>query len=618
MKKISFLLLIVFSLGIGATIAHADDAKISPDLRGLKPNARVQVVVQYADGSQNSCRGLLGLVLCLTGDVLKLGGDIVAELPLVNSLVASLDGKGILELSKKSNVLYISKDRPVRLFSTYDGAPPAVNAQVAWNSKYMGDGISVALIDSGINAHKDLNAGLLPISRVIYNKSFVPGKSSAADEYGHGTHIAGLIAGNGASSNGSQYTKTFQGIAPNAMLVNLRVLDKNGEGTDSSVIAAIQQAIALKDILNIRVINLSLGRGVYESYEKDPLCQAVERAWKAGIVVVVSAGNYGRYEPTQGYGTITSPANDPYVLTVGSMKPMGTPSNRKDDLIASYSSKGPTLFDHIVKPDVVAPGNLLVSTETSNTTLYGEDENNLVPNSYYIHGGTSAASKTYYTLSGTSMAAGVVSGMVADMLDANGKLTPDQVKARLMKTASKTFPKTSSVYDAASGNTYVSQYDMFTVGAGYVDLAAAIASKDNFKGNAMSPVAVFDRDFNFSLARDAKSGWGSSSVWSAPAVYGTSQINSGSSVMWSANSNNGSSVMWSAGSDSGSSVMWSASFSSAFSALWGNSVMWSATTSNGSSVMWSAGSDSGSSVMWSAGSNSGSSVMWSASAKDGE
>lgn len=584
-------------------MANADDSKISPDLRGLKPNARVQVIVQYAEGSQNSCKGLLGLVFCLTGDVLKVGGSIISELPLVNSLVASLDPKGILDLSKNSNVVYISKDRPVSLLSV-DGAPAAVNAQSVWKSQYTGAGISVALIDSGINAHKDFNAGLLPISRVVYNQSFIPGKSSTADQYGHGTHIAGLIAGNGNSSTGSMYSKTFMGTAPDALLVNLRVLDEKGQGTDSSVIAAIHQAILLKDRLNIRVINLSLGRGVFESYKKDPLCQAVEAAWKAGIVVVVSAGNYGRYEPTDGYGTITSPANDPYVLTVGSMKTMGT-ANRSDDRIASYSSKGPTLVDHIVKPDVIAPGNLLVATETSNTTLYATERENLVQNNDYIYGGTSAASTTYFTLSGTSMAAGVVSGMVADMLDANSKLTPDEVKARLMKTASKSFPKSSSVYDATSGNTYVSQYDVFTVGAGYVDLAAAIASKDTFKGNAMSPTAVFDRNYNFSLSRDSKSGWGSNSVWTPSAVYGPTQFNSGTSVMWSANSNNGSSVMWSAGSDSGSSVMWSASSTSGYSATWGSSVMWSATNPDGSSVMWSASSDSGSSVMWSASAKNG-------------
>ena len=145
-------------------------------------------------------------------------------------------------------------------------------------------------------------------------------------------------------------------------LIDLRALDQFGNGTDSRVIAAIQQAIALKKTYNIRVINLSLGRGVYESYANDPICQAVESAWKNGIVVVVAAGNYGRISVngSNGYGTVAAPGNDPFVITVGAMKSMGT-LTRTDDQIASYSSKGPTMYDLVVKPDIVAPGNFVVS-----------------------------------------------------------------------------------------------------------------------------------------------------------------------------------------------------------------------------------------------------------------
>jgi serine protease AprX len=159
------------------------------------------------------------------------------------------------------------------------------------------------------------------------------------NQYGHGTHIAGLIAGNGASSTGSGYTRTFKGIAPGANIINLRVLDQNGAGTDSTVIAAINTAILLKPLFNIRVINLSLGRPMYESYTLDPVCQAVEAAWRSGIVVVVAAGNDGRHLATNGYGTINSPGNDPYVITVGAMKPIWTPT-RNDDVMASYRSEG--------------------------------------------------------------------------------------------------------------------------------------------------------------------------------------------------------------------------------------------------------------------------------------
>ncbi len=568
----------------------ADNSKISPDLQNS--TSQEQVVVQYAPGTQLSCSGLLGLLGCVVNDVLKLGGTVLGQLPLVNGLVASLDHNGIVSLSNQSNVVYISKDRTLTPF--FDNAAPVVNAQVAWQSNFTGSGVGVALIDSGVNNHPDLaTTSFLPFSRIVYNKSFVAGDSSAADAYGHGTHIAGLIAGNGLSSTGPIFSQNFKGIAPGANIVNLRVLDANGSATDSSVIAAIDQAISLKSQYNIRVINLSLGHGVFESYKLDPLCQAVEKAWKNGIVVVVAAGNNGRFQPTSGYGTVTSPGNDPYVLTVGSMKPMGTPQ-RTDDLIASYSSKGPTMLDHIVKPDLVAPGNLLVSTETSNTTLYNTETSNRIPFSSYIYGGSSSPSKTYFELSGTSMATGVVSGMVADLLQAHPAMTPDQVKARLMKTASKNFPLRSSVYDPTTGITYTSQYDIFTVGAGYVDMAAALASTELSSGTAMSPTAVYNSNTgNVTLTSNASAVWGTSQAWSGPAVWGSTQFVGGSAIMWGANTTSGSAIMWGATDLSGSAIMWGAANSSGFSAIWSDAIMWGASGQWANAIMWGASADKG-------------------------
>src|SRR5262249_19243493 len=194
--------------------------------------------------------------------------------------------------------------------------------------------------------------------------SFVPGDPSTSDAYGHGTHVAGIIAGNGRSSQ-SGYAQQYVGLAPNANIINLRVLDATGAGADSQVIAAIQRAVQLRNTYNIRVINLSLGRGIFETYSFDPLCEAVENAWRAGIVVVVAAGNAGRDNSNgkNGYGTIEAPGNDPSVITVGATNTQGTP-DRVDDTIASYSSKGPTARDHVVKPDLVAPGNRVVSLES--------------------------------------------------------------------------------------------------------------------------------------------------------------------------------------------------------------------------------------------------------------
>src|SRR6266567_3843127 len=163
-----FLLLLLIAT---VTVAHANDAKISPELRGYTSTQQVQVIVQYAPGTQVTCSGLLGLVDCLVSDIVKLGGTILGQLPLVNGVVALLDGNGILNLSNQSNVVYISMDRP--LTPSLSNAASAVNAEFAWQSNYTGAGIGVALIDSGVSNQLDLYEGLL--SRVVYQQSFVPG-----------------------------------------------------------------------------------------------------------------------------------------------------------------------------------------------------------------------------------------------------------------------------------------------------------------------------------------------------------------------------------------------------------------------------------------------------------
>jgi serine protease AprX len=237
---------------------------------------------------------------------------------------------------------------------------------------------------------------------------------------------------------------------------------------------------------------------------------------------------------------------------------------------------------------------LLVSTETSNTTLYNTELDNRVPYSAYMYGGSSSPSKFYFELSGTSMATGVVSGAVADLLQAHPTLTPDQVKARLMKTASKNFPTTSSVYDPASGITYTSQYDVFTVGAGYVDLAAALASTELSSGSALSPTAVYNSNTgNVTLTSATSAVWGSSQAWSGPAVWGNTQFVGGSAIMWGSTTTSGSAIMWGSSGLWGNAIMWGSSNASGFSNIWSDAIMWGSSGTWGSAIMWGSSADKG-------------------------
>ncbi len=452
MKSRIPLFLVVLAL---VTVAAAKQNRLAPELQNRSNKSTMDVIIQFKvqPTAKHHQR------------VQSRGGQLKQEFGVLKGAAYSVPALALAALAKDPDVTYISPDRPLSGHLT--NTAPAINAPYAWSLGLDGSGIGVAVIDSGIvnSSHSsvkksDLDKFGTGSTRVVYSHSWVKDGLGGDDAYGHGTHVAGILGGNGYNSTGANDFQTLTGIAPKVQLVNLRVLDSNGQGTDSSVIAAIASAIQLKSTYNIQVINLSLGRPVFESYTLDPLCQAVEAAYQAGIVVVVAAGNDGRDNSVgnNGYGTITSPANDPYVITVGAMKAMGTPT-RADDLIATYSSKGPTAIDHIAKPDLVAPGNLVDSFMADPTaTLATTYPQNAVPTSSYMTNGTSAASP-YFTLSGTSMAAPAVSGAVALLLQAQPTLTPDQVKARLMKTAYKTFPQYSTYTDPTTGATYTDQYE---------------------------------------------------------------------------------------------------------------------------------------------------------------
>jgi serine protease AprX len=541
-------------------------SKQSPDLASVDPNAEIDVIVQYGTPPSDVQHGRAN----------GWGGKVKKKLPEANAAVYTVRGRDLAGLEEDPDVVYISPDRPVAAYLDY--AHSTINANIARSYGWTGAGIGVAVIDSGMYVHPDLD-GSDSATNIVYSQDFT-GSGSTSDAFGHGTHVAGTLAGNAKTGINWNAFKLFNGVAPYVSIVNLKVLNSAGVGTDSAVISAIDRAIALKGTYNIRVMNLSLGRPIYESYKTDPLCLAAERAWKAGIVVVVAAGNYGRnnLSGNNGYGTVTSPGNDPLVITVGAMKTMSTTS-RADDVIASYSSKGPTLGDKVVKPDIVAPGNRIIAASSTTGTLQSSSPGNFVDRSYFMTS-LSGTSTYYFRLSGTSMATPMVSGTAALMLHKTPSLTPDQVKARLMKSATKSFPSTATATDPATGKTYVSQHDIFTVGAGYLDTWAALSNTDlapSTVGAAQSPLAVYNSTSKkVNLVKAGSAIWGSTSgTWSNSAIWGA-QILSGTSAIW------------------GSSAVWGASTTQGFSAIWG-----SANTS-GSSAIWGATSPSGTSAIWGA------------------
>ena len=311
---------------------------------------------------------------------------------------------------------------------------------------YTGAGVAVAVVDSGVKSHPDLKA----------TASFsVVGKTD--DKYGHGNHVAGIVAGDGSHSNGP-----YHGVASGADIINVRVLDDFGAGRTSDVIAVVEWVMANKDQYGIRVVNLSLGHPVTEAAADDPLVQAVEALWDAGVVVVCSAGNDGR----EGYGTITSPGNSSKVITVGSVTHWGDAA-ADNDIVSTFSSRGPTRYDHFVKPDLVTPGNRMISIKAKDCYLQSQHPERLIT-------APGKATAEYYQLSGTSMSAAVVSGAVALLLEKDPTLDPDTVKARLMRSATK-----------------VPIGDPFATGAGVLDIAAAL-DEPGYPAAAPSPRAVRD------------------------------------------------------------------------------------------------------------------------------
>ncbi|HZM69689.1 MAG TPA: S8 family serine peptidase [Candidatus Cryosericum sp.] len=453
--------IVLLAAAVTSPCLHADpQGKVSDavleKVRGSQPGDLLPVIVQTQGDPSDSHLGRLQ----------GRGGKLKTRHQSVTGYSAVVPAASLAALSEDPEVERISYDAPVR--ALLDVALKAVRADLApaGPGGLDGTGIGIALIDTGVQAHVDLVSGRGPTD--VVEVEIVGREKGLEDHFGHGTHVAGVLTGSGAASSGPQAFRTFRGVAPGARLISVRALQSDGTGTTSDVLAGIDWVLTHRKGYNIRVLNLSLGHAIEESFVTDPLCRAVRRAVQSGIVVVTAAGNGGRIGT--GFGTILSPANEPSVITVGAMDDSNTVA-REDDVLAPYSAKGPTLIDSILKPDLVAPGSSIVSLRAVGSLIDTTHPELVMKTGDYSAAQPRDAVGAYLTLSGTSLAAPLVSGAAALMLQQEPLLTPADVKARLMLTASK------------------DDYLPFETGAGYLDVQAALASTDHTL-SALSPRAL--------------------------------------------------------------------------------------------------------------------------------
>ncbi|MBI5302775.1 MAG: S8 family peptidase [Chloroflexi bacterium] len=443
-----FVLLALVIVLMPAVPSFAAPARMSPVLARFateRPDAMIGVIVQKS-AKDNSIEEF----------VAKLGGTVMKDLWIINAFAAEVPASSVPELAKAAGVKWISLDAPTvqtvctppcidtsKLKSNY---PQAVNATKVWNLKgqyLQGQGIAVAVVDSGINvSHPDL-LNVQGTSRVVASVKVNSKTANTDDYFGHGTHVAGIIGGNGKVSGGA-----YIGVAPQVNLVNVKISDDQGNASESDLVAGLQWVYQNHDKYNIRVVNLSINSSVNESYHTNPIDAACEVLWFNKIVVVVASGNAG-------WNALYPPANDPFVITVGATNDWGTVS-RDDDTWALYSTFGKT-NDGFAKPDLVAPGNQVISLlPRSNAVLATAHPDHLVSGF--------TGSERYFRMSGTSMSAPIVAGGAALLLQSNPNLTPDQVKYRLTATA---FALRSTML----------------AGSGELDIYAAVTSKKTQSAN---------------------------------------------------------------------------------------------------------------------------------------
>jgi serine protease AprX len=531
--------------------ASSSSSKLSPVLRARAARAGgwSRVIVRTGDPSSLTGAGAL---------IQQAGGTLGRRLGGINGHVATIPNAQLARLVASPLVRHISLDPPVVATMERTGATVGA-AAVRQELGYDGTGVGVAVIDSGVTPwHDDLSGG--PSQRVLQFVDFVGGQSASYDDFGHGTHVAGVVAGNGFDSNGAR-----TGMAPGSHLMVLKVLDGTGAGHVSDVIAALDYVVANKAAFNIRVVNLSIAAAVNESYNTDPLALATRRAVDAGLVVVSAAGNVGRAADGRAlYRSVMAPGNAPWVLTVGASSHMGT-IDRADDTVAAFSAHGPTAVDYTAKPDLVAPGVGIESLSDPASAFY------TTKSAYLLNGTVSTSYSPYLSLSGTSTSAPVVSGTVALMLQANPSLTPNQVKAILQYTA--------QVYPG---------YDTLTQGAGFLNAKGAVELAHFYTAPAVFPMP-------------STVGWGQRLIWGTRLVTGgtlTPTANAfGPGVTWGAEPTP-------AGLDS-PNVVWGSMCGGADC-----QVEWTVTGAGGSVL----GADSADTVVW--GSNGADTVVWGSDGDD--
>lgn len=436
---------------IGATALAAIGG--STPTSQLSPEGTQRVIVMADSGE----------LLSVQTAIEEMGGTVDRELESIDGFAATVPTDSLDMLDSSASVTDVILDpeievqqptitdseapvgiAPPTMDSPTVSGPPVfvqtLRAHEAWARGLRGSTrINVAVLDSGIAPVKDLTE---PQNRIVGWVDLVDRSRTPIDPHGHGTFVAGAIAGNGLSSKGR-----WSGVAPEVGLIGVRVLNRLGVGSASTIIDGIEWAIKNRDRYDIRVLNLSFSTNSDLGYAVDAVTTAAEQAWRAGIVVVASAGNQGPLP-----GTILSPGIDPWLITVGATDDRGTASVM-DDHVAPWSGRGPTAIDRNAKPDVVAPGTWITGLR--------------VPGSFVdLQHPLSVRDEHYFDGSGTSPSAGLVSGVVALMLQAKPDLTPDRVKASLMSTAS------------AMGD------GRFAAGAGTVDAVAAIRHRSNDRANA--------------------------------------------------------------------------------------------------------------------------------------